>query len=304
VCAAAAIPIVHSGLWVMARRAESVAVLEAFLATDMADGCHLLSATEARRRCPQLNTPLLAVLESDAELRVESRTAIPRLAAWLTATHGVTFMRNTNVCGVDTPRIHTTRGVVLASRAAVCPGDDFTNLYPERLGAAALTRCKLQMLRLAAPGFRVPAALMSDLSLIRYPGFAQLAAAAPLARRIAAEQPRHLSHGIHLIVVQSADGTLVVGDSHEYASAPDPFGHEDVDALILDEFRAALGREPPGTVERWIGTYASASDRPVLIDAPEPEVRIVVVTSGVGATIGFALGEEVITSLFGSGPAG
>jgi len=305
VCAAAGIAIVQSGLWMTARKAESLAVLEAFLATDMATGCRLLTAAEARRRCPPLQSPsLLGVLESDAELRVESRVAIPCLAAWLTVTHGVSFMRNTNVRGIDTPRVHTTRGVVHADRVAVCPGDDFTSLYPERLDARALTRCKLQMLRLADPGFRLPAALMSDLSLIRYLGYARLPAAARLATRLAAERPRHLRHGVHLIVVQNADGSLVVGDSHEYAATPEPFAREEIDALILDELHAALGIDPPATLERWIGTYASAHDRAVLIDAPEPHVRLAIVTSGAGASIGFALGEELVASLFEGDAAG
>jgi hypothetical protein len=142
---------------------------------------------------------------------------------------------------------------------------------------------------------------MSDLGLGRYRGYADLEAATPLKARLAVEQAEHLAHGIHLIVVQSADGSLVVGDSHHYAATPDPFSHEDVDALILDEFRVALGIEPPATLERWVGTYASATDRPVLIDAPHPNVRIAIVTCGAGASTGFAIGEEVIHGLFGSG---
>jgi FAD dependent oxidoreductase TIGR03364 len=296
---AAGIPILHAGLWVTARRPESVQVLEAFMATEMAEGCRLLSPAEARRRCPPLAAPQVsAVLESGVELRVESREAIPRLATWLTRAHGVVFLRNTSVLGIDLPRLSTSRGSVQADRTAVCPGDDFNGLYPERLAMYALTRCKLQMLRLGNPGFRLPGALMSDLGLGRYAGYAALPAAAALKARLAVEQPEHVRHGVHLIVVQSADGTLVVGDSHHYAASPDPFAHEAVDALILDEFRAALGVPPPPTLERWIGTYASAADRPVLIDAPEPKVRVAIVTSGAGASTGFAIGEELIASLF------
>jgi D-hydroxyproline dehydrogenase subunit beta len=102
-------------------------------------------------------------------------------------------------------------------------------------------------------------------------------------------------------VVQSADGSLVVGDSHHYAATPDPFRQQQVDALILDEFRSAFGIEPPPTIERWIGTYASASDRPLVIDEPEPSVRIAIVTCGAGASTGFAIGEELISSLLDSG---
>jgi len=304
VAAAADIPIVHTGLWMTARRPESVDVLEAFMRTEMAVGCHLLSPAEARRRCPQLAAPdLAAVLESTVDLRVESREAIPRLAAWLFSAHGVSFMRNTTVRGIDMPSVHTSRGRVQADRVAVCPGDDFNGLYPQRLEAYPLTRCKLQMLRLADPGFKLPGALMSDLGLGRYLGYADLEAAAPLKARLAAEQADHLKHGIHLIVVQSADNSLVVGDSHHYALTPDPFSSEEVDALILDEFRSALGIEPPPTIERWVGTYASATDRPVLIDAPDASVRVAIVTCGAGASSGFAIGEELITSLFDKGVA-
>jgi D-hydroxyproline dehydrogenase subunit beta len=153
------------------------------------------------------------------------------------------------------------------------------------------------MLRLADPGFRLPAALMSDLGLARYQGYAELEGATLLKARLALEQPQHLEHGVHLIVVQSADGSLVVGDSHHYAATPDPFALDAVDALILDEFRAALGIEAPPILERWTGTYASASARPVLIEAPHPNVRLGIVTCGAGASTGFAIGEELITSL-------
>jgi D-hydroxyproline dehydrogenase subunit beta len=153
------------------------------------------------------------------------------------------------------------------------------------------------MLRLANPGFKLPGALMSDLGVARYLGFAELEAAAALKARLAREQPGHLEHGVHLIVVQSADGSLIVGDSHEYAATPDPFSREHVDALILEEFTAALGVKPPAVLERWTGTYASATDRPVLIAAPRPSVRIAIVTCGAGASTAFAIGEELIAGL-------
>jgi FAD dependent oxidoreductase TIGR03364 len=304
VAAAAGIAVVHTGLWMSVRRPESLRVLEEFMTTEMAAGCRLLSAAEARHRCPPLGAAgLLAVLESTQELRVESRSAIPRLAAWLSAAHGVDFWRETTVTGIEMPRLLTSRGPVHAERVAICPGDDFTGLYAQRLARYPLTRCKLQMLRLADPGFRLPAAIMSDLGLARYRGYAALPAAAALQARLASDQSEHLEHGVHLIVVQSEDGSLVVGDSHHYAATPDPFSREAVDALILEEFRLALGIEPPPTQERWVGTYASATDRPVLIDAPEASVRIAIVTCGAGASTGFAIGEEVVDSLCTTGAA-
>jgi glycine/D-amino acid oxidase-like deaminating enzyme len=172
------------------------------------------------------------------------------------------------------------------------------------VAAAGVTRCKLQMLRLADPGYRLSAAVMSDLGLARYAGYAALPQAEALRARLAAEQPEHLADGVHLIVVQSADGSLVVGDSHHYATTPDPFSHQRVDDLILEEFAAVFGPRVPSVTERWTGTYASAPDRTVLIDTPMPGVRLVMVTTGAGASTGFALGEAVVADLMNSGAAG
>lgn len=199
--------------------------------------------------------------------------------------------------GVETGRLETAAGPVLAEAIVVCPGDDLITLFPDSFARAGVTRCKLQMMRLADPGWRLPAPVMSDLGLIRYLGYADLPQARALSARLKSEQGAHLEHGVHLIVAQSADGSLVVGDSHHYAPTPDPFSREDVDALILDEFAAVFGQAPPPVLERWTGTYASAN-RHSLVESPMPGVRLVTVTGGTGASTAFGLAEDVISGLF------
>jgi FAD dependent oxidoreductase TIGR03364 len=296
----AGIPIEQRGLTMLARRPESRAVLEAFMKTEMAADCALYSQAEALRRWPEFAAaPLTAALWSPHEVRVESRTAIPRLAAWLAEALGVCFVRSAAVQDVSLPRIQTSRGVILADTCVVCPGDDLTSLYPEAIAARNVTLCKLQMLRLASPERALPTVLMSDLGLVRYHGYADLPEAAALRTRLSAEQPSHLQNGIHLIVVQSADGSLVVGDSHHYGQTHEPFAEQSVEDLILDEFRAATGFDAPPVVERWTGVYASA-DQDMFREAPEPGVRLVMVTSGTGASTAFAIAEETMADLFGS----
>jgi FAD dependent oxidoreductase TIGR03364 len=296
----AGITITQRGLWMMARRAEAVSVLEAFVRTEMGEGCRILSRAAASARCNELaGANVQAVLESSAELRVESREAVPKIAAWLAERYGVVFLPETAVLSVEPPRLETSRGVVDAGAAVVCPGDDIAALFPAQIAKYNVTRCKLQMLRLADPGFRMPGVLMSDLGLVRYAGYSALPEATPLRERLAAEQGEHLQHGIHLIAVQSSDGTLVVGDSHHYAQTADFFADERVDQLILEEFAAATGRAPSAVRERWMGTYASCTDRSMFIEAPAHNVRIVMITSGSGASTGFAIGEEVVAELFG-----
>src|SRR5271154_5179552 len=93
------------------------------------------------------------------------------------------------------------------------------------------------MLRLAPQSFdeNLPA-VMSDLGMIRYLGYSELPAAEALLKRLQAEQGEHIANGVHLIVVRSADNSLVAGDSHHYAATPDPFAPTHVDDLILDEY--------------------------------------------------------------------
>jgi FAD dependent oxidoreductase TIGR03364 len=296
----AGISILQRGLWMTTRRPEAVALLEAFVRTEMGEGCRILSRAAASARCKELvHKDVQAVLESSIDLRVESREAIPKIAAWLAERHGVVFLRQTAVLSAEPPRIETSRGVVEAGAAVVCPGDDIASLFPRQIANYGVTRCKLQMLRLADPGFRLPAAVMSDLGLVRYAGYSALPEAAPLRARLEAEQGEYLRHGIHLIVVQSADGTLIVGDSHHYGQTPDFHADERVDHLILEEFAAATGRAATPVRERWIGTYAACAERIMFIDAPARNVRIVMITSGSGASTGFAIGEEVVADLFG-----
>lgn len=300
VCGPAGIDIVHRGTTIAARRPEALVVAEAFLKTEMGEGCTLLSPAALTNRQPQLDAAnFVGALWSPHEVRVESTDAIPRLAAWLTAQHGVAFRRETAVRAIAPPVIETGRGQIDAAKVIVCPGDDLATLFPERIAAYSVTRCKLQMLRLADPGFRLKSTVMSDLSLARYAGFAALPESAALRKRLEAEQKPALDSGVHLIAVQSADGSLIVGDSHHYAATPDPFSPNDVDEIILDEYRRVFSGAQPKVIARWTGTYASA-DRTMFVDTPSPDIRLVMITGGNGASTSFAIAEEVIAELFGA----
>jgi D-hydroxyproline dehydrogenase subunit beta len=252
--------------------------------------------------CGLGGSDLLGVLFSPHDLRIESRTAIPLLAAWLEA-QGVTFFRETVVFDVTLPNLTTSRGVIEAGAAVVCPGDDFVTLFPERIAAHRLRKCRLSMLKTADPGFRLPAALMSDLSLTRYRGYSALPQARALEAKLRAAQPRHFANGVHLIVAQGGDGGMVVGDSHHYDHLPGPFAPASAEADILDEYARSLGCAAPPVVERWTGVYAVADDRTYLIDTPAEHVRLVIVTSGTGASTGFGIAERVIADLFQEGAA-
>jgi len=294
----AGIDIEHHGLYLTARSPEAMAVIEAFLATEMGEGCRLVAPDKFRAVAHGLGgANLKGALFSPHEVRVESRIAIPALTAWLKEAFAVVFFNQTVVFEATPPRLRTSRGVIEADAVVVCPGDDFVTLYPDRIADYGLRKCRLSMLKTADPGFRLPAALMSDLSLTRYRGYAALPEARALEAKLRAEQPSHYENGVHLIVAQGADDGLIVGDSHHYDPLPGPFAPASAEHDILDEYVRATGREAPPVLERWTGVYAVADDRTYLIDTPEPQVRLVMVTSGTGASTGFGIAEKVIGEL-------
>jgi FAD dependent oxidoreductase TIGR03364 len=289
----AGIEIVHEGLHVLAQRPEAVAVLEAFMKTEMGEGCTWVPSDNARPHWPWLQAGM-ALLHSPHECRVESRDAIGRLSQWLEQSQGVDFYWNTPVHGIALPEIATSRGSLRALHCVVCPGNDLNTLFPEVLAQAGIRQCTLQMMRVS-PGqaVKLPSAFMSDLSLIRYEGYANLPEAQALKARLQSEQSAALAQGIHLIVVQSADGSLVVGDSHVYGDAEDPFASADSEALIMREFHQVLCLPRAEVVARWNGSYASAED--VAFKArPSVGVALGVVTGGTGASTSFAFARELL----------
>jgi len=291
----AGIAVEHRGLWLLARRPRAAAVLQAFMATEMAEGNVLYDAQEAAALAPMLRTDgATAAMYSPHELRVESRTAIPRLAAWLAERHGVRFLYGEAVLEVKAPRVRTARRELFAERVVLCPGTELNGVAAPALAGHGLKLTRLQMLRVRPePGFVLGAAVMSDLSLVRYGGYAALPPAAALLQQLQDEEAGCLAAGIHLIVVQSADGTLVVGDSHHSFDTPEPFADDNVDGLILRQLRQTLDLGRCEVVERWTGVYPTGAATDCVIESPDPATRVVVVTSGTGASTAFGIAQEV-----------
>ncbi|MDK4715510.1 TIGR03364 family FAD-dependent oxidoreductase [Rhizobium sp. CNPSo 4039] len=298
----AGIAVIHRGLVTPARRSEAAVIVDAFLKTPMGEKCRLMTKAEAGDLVPSLRLDgVEAILYSPHELRVESSEALPKLAVWLEARHKVDFRWNTAVRAIEGTRIETSHGAIEAQAVVVCPGDDFSTLFPDVIAKHNLTICTLQMLRVApAQPSRFGAAVMSDMSLARYEGFAHLPEAEALGKRLDLEEAESRAAGIHLIAVQSTDGSLVVGDSHVYGNAQQPFASERFDRLILEEFDRVFDLPGRTVVNRWIGTYASSKERTVLVERPADHIRLVMVTGGTGASTGFALGEQVIDDLYAS----
>ncbi|NVO05920.1 MAG: TIGR03364 family FAD-dependent oxidoreductase [Rhodoferax sp.] len=290
----AGIAVEHTGLYVLAQRAEAEGVLRELLLTEAGADLNWLAPDKLRKRAPHLaHAHIQGALYSPHELRVEARFAVERLRQWL-GSRGVRFHMGQSVQQVESGRVHLNDSVLQAERVVVCPGADLRSLFPHSFARFKTQLCQLQMLRIRPPrGYHLGAAVMSDLSLVRYQGFRELPGAARLEDRLRLEVPHVLLHGIHLIVVQSADGSLVVGDSHQYGEAMPPFVPAEAEELILAEMQRLLCLGHYRVEERWTGIYPSAA-QDAFIETVLPDVQLLSVTSGTGMSTAFALAEECL----------
>lgn len=244
---------------------------------------------------------LKAALWSPVELAVDPREVVAELPGYLSKAFGVDFRFGTPVLRYDGGRVVTADGDVTARRLAVCTGADFRELAPQAFADSGLFPVKLQMMRSQAygDGYRVGTHLAAGLTLRHYRGFAECPTLPAVARRLDAELPEYGRWGIHVLVSQNGAGELVLGDSHVYADAVDPFDDPHIDDLILSYLSRFL--RPPGltVAARWNGVYVKHPTAQYLVARPSPDVAAVTGVGGAGMTLSFGLAERVVTEWLG-----
>lgn len=289
----AGIDIEHRGTWLLVRHPMAWSVAEAFAATEMGEEVELVDRSQLSLRAPLLDDQeAVGALYSPHEVRVESVTAIPALTRWL-GERGARFLWGEEVLAAEEGSVWTSIREIRGQRVVLCPGNSLSGIGQEYLAPYDITFSKLQMLRVVPRSpVRFDAAVMNDLSLARYQGYADLPEAQAWGDYLDEHEPVLRAAGIHLIAVQSADGSVVIGDSHDYGNDPDPFSSEAVDRMILDQFRSTTCVKEVDVISRWVGVYPTA-EVDCVIEAPSPQQRIVVVTSGKGASTGFGIAKDV-----------
>lgn len=237
-----------------------------------------------------------AMLRDD--LRVDPRTTVGKLAAWLQE-RGVTFLWRTSALGFDDDAVRTNRGTVYGRRTIVCVGHDVDYLFPDAGAEHIVERCTLQMSRAAQPaGLNLGPAVLTATSMLRYDAFTEMPSATAL-RHTVDSRLQHI--GANVMFTQHPDGSLLLGDSHAYQHTAAPFLAESSTDLINAEIGALLGT-PLEITERWQGVYASSPNGPLLVKEVQPGVTAVSVTSGIGMTVSFGLAERTLNTLFSDPP--
>ncbi len=95
---------------------------------------------------------------------------------------------------------------------------------------------------------------------------------------------------------------LVIGDSHEYGDAIEPFDNPRIDDLILDYLRTFIKVPDLAIAARWHGVYVKHPTEPFVVARPTPETLAVTGIGGAGMTLSFGVAEQMISSWLGDSP--
>ncbi|MDA1008294.1 MAG: TIGR03364 family FAD-dependent oxidoreductase [Planctomycetota bacterium] len=257
-----------------------------------------LEKAQVLERSPSANPEsVLGGFSSDLEMCVDPPETMRRLPIWLRDTYGVDFRFRTQVGSIEMPLVCCTDGSrFTAPRVIVATGDQSHSLFPEVFEAQHIETCKMQMMQTVEQprAWDFGPMMATGLSLRHYDSMQGLPTIDQLRGEVAARAPELDRYGIHVLAAQHADGSVCIGDSHEFAdAAEDPFDKEIVNEMIMREFRR-YARLRDFTIEyRWVGRQVRNRQRVIVCEEPQPGCRVLIGAGNSGMTLAFGHAEDV-----------
>ncbi|MEE2054969.1 TIGR03364 family FAD-dependent oxidoreductase [Nocardiopsis tropica] len=290
-----------SGSLTVATTEQELAVAEAAAGAPDAEerGYRLLDAARVREVNPALRGDVLGALWCRSDAQVEPRTAQAALQGELARSGRYTLVTGCEVRDLAGPgAVRDDRGRIHRGDAVVlCTGAWLGGLVRELAPDLPVRRVRLQMAQTAPLGETLTTSVADGDSFRYYPAYR-----GPALDALNAGQPQAAvadRHRMQLLMVQRADGSLTVGDTHEY-DAPFSFDTEEDPYEHLAEVAGRLlGRPLPPFRRRWAGVYAQCADpsRVVHRASVGPDAWLVTGPGGRGMTCSPAIAETTADEL-------
>lgn len=297
------ITIRQNGSVYLASNAEEVQLIEELSAINKQNeySSTLLTKAQCLEKYPGLRADYVkAGLFFPDEVTVEPRTMIHRLQQYLVEQKRLDLFTNTKVVHLETlgdqVEVTTAAGTAFyAAQVLICNGSDFKTLYPRLFAESDLQLSKLQMMQTRPQhNFELPGSILTGLSIRRYEAFYECTSFQAIK---AQEDPKGLEKkwGIHMLFKQAADGSVILGDSHEYADADkiEDLGYDlnmDIDNFMIAEAKKIFDLPTYEIQDRWYGIYSQCKTQDIFLKDIDARIHVATGIGGKGMTgsAGFA----------------
>jgi FAD dependent oxidoreductase TIGR03364 len=271
---------------------------------------HLLSQKNCLERWPALKASYcLEGLYFPQEVSAEPPFMIHRLIEYCKVLYPkLTYKPSTTVidCHVsgNEVKVATHKSEVFtADKVIICNGGEFKILFPELFSESGIEVSKLQMLRtLPMPDVGLEGNILTGLTIRRYESFSECPSFSSV------QTPEHLKElkrwGIHILFKKAADGSIIIGDSHEYAgvSDMDDLGFElnqHINQLMFKEAQKIVSFNVSAIASIWAGFYSQHPDKDIVEIDLEDKIHIRTAIGGKGMTSSAGYSHQSIQKILG-----
>ncbi|MEN9303471.1 MAG: hypothetical protein RL264_1900 [Bacteroidota bacterium] len=301
----------NNGSTYIASSADELELLEELQANFAAADYHsvLLSKEEVLEKYPDIHANYaVGALSFPQEVSAESRTMIHHLHAYLKETTSIQFRYASPVVGIEdketSVELQLSNGdKILATKAIVCNGRDFRLLFPTVFAKSEIEVCKLNMMVTEPmPEIKLQGNVLTGLTIRRYESFKALEGYQNLKWDSVNQEA--IKYGIHILYKQRVDGSIVIGDSHQYADADrnEELGFDidmSINKMILEESKQILNIDHSRIKHFWNGYYAQMKGNEEIFDkAISKNIKVVTAIGGKGMTASAGFSKESIELYF------
>tara|TARA_R110002050_G_scaffold16719_1_gene50410 strand:+ start:43459 stop:44610 length:1152 start_codon:yes stop_codon:yes gene_type:complete len=241
------------------------------------------------------------------EIIVEPFLMINKLHAYLKQ-EGMHLFFNTQIIQCDA----LVNGVVLtasnstlfmAAKVIICNGSDFKTLYPIVFKESDLIVSKLQMMATKRQkNYKLNGSILTGLSIRRYEAFEECASYRSIKNK-EDQDSLEKKWGVHILFKQAKDGSIILGDSHEYAPAAkiDDLGFDlnmDIDNFIIQEAKKIIALPSYKIKHRWFGMYSQCKTTDIYQNTIDKNIHIITGIGGKGMTGSAGFSKENINRIF------
>ncbi len=269
----------------------------------------LLTSAQCLAKWPSLKKEYcLEGLFFPQELSAEPDKMIYRLLAYSTNKFSnLTFKPSTTIvdCFVSGSRvkvISNAKEEFTGDKVVICNGGEFKLLFPEIFRKSGIVISKLQMMRtIPLPETTLEGNILTGLTIRRYESFQEC----PSYKNL--KTPEHLAElkkwGIHILFKKAMDGSIIIGDSHEYADVnhTDDLGfsqNEYINQLMLKEAQRIVHFNVNQIASTWSGYYPQHPEKEIVEIDIEDKIHIRTAIGGKGMTTSAGYAETSIGKLF------